>query len=146
METIDTNELEIETLAGDVRDAVLTRVRDLKRPWSMLTEEEQRDLANGFELMANDLVRNAVRMLNDHEWPFTVVKLGDVKIAGGDKGIEAKITASNIEHNRTVLGDHVGDYCTIMMVDSEAFMGEREAPPIDPDQPDLPGADGEADE
>lgn len=136
---IDIEELKIDTLAGDLRDAMLMRVRDMKRPWSMLTESEQRELAAGLDMAARHLVRGAIHLLTDYEFPRAVVTLGEVKIRG-EKGIEAKIGCANIEHNRQVLGEHVGDHVLMLMVDSETFMGEREPAKIDPDQPDLPGS------
>ena len=136
-----TEELQIETLSGDLRDALLMRVRDMKRPWSLLTEQEQREMAEGLDMAARHLVRNAVRLLNDFEWPHAVVKLHEIKIAGGDKGIEAKISAANLECNRSVLGENVGTYCMLLMVDSDTFMAERGPAAVDPDQPELPGGD-----
>ncbi|MDD7973428.1 hypothetical protein [Roseinatronobacter alkalisoli] len=137
----NTEELQIETLSGDLRDAMLMRIRNINRPWSLLTEQEQREMAEGLDMAARHLVRNAVRLLNDYEWPHAVVKLHEIKIAGSDKGIEAKVSASNIEHNRSVLGENVGDYCMLLMVDSDTFMAERAPAAIDPDQPELPGSD-----
>lgn len=129
---VDLGGLKADTLMVDVRDAMLMQFRDKKRPWSLLTEEEQREVANSFELAAKNLVRKTVRMLTDYDFPRTVVALGEVKIKG-EKGIEAKITCQNIEHNRTILGEHVGQLVSLLMVDSDAFEAEREAP-ITPDQ------------
>lgn len=132
---------EAETLAGDVRDFFLGRIRMMQKPWEAMSEAEQTDLANAADLASREVVRKMVRVLNDFAFPHTVVELGEVKI-GGNKGIEAKITASNIEHNRTVLGEHVGDQIIVLMCDSEQFMSARSSVPIDKDQPELP-VDGE---
>jgi len=137
----NTEELQIETLSGDVRDALLMTIRDMKRPWSMLVEQEQRELVARMEMASSNLVRQAVRLLTDYEFPHAVVKLHEIKITGGDKGIEAKISAGNVELNRTVLGENVGAMCMLLMVDSDTFFGEREPAHVDPDQPDLPGED-----
>lgn len=130
-------DLKFDTLSGDVRDALLTRFRMLTKPWEQLTEIQQSDLVNGIDLAARQLVREVVRMVTSYDFPHCVVKLGDVKIMGGDKGIEAKISAMNIEENRSVLGEHVGDWVMVHMVDSATFLGERAAPKITPDQPSL---------
>lgn len=135
---------ELETLMGDLRDVMLMRVRTARKPWEQMTEEEQSFLANGLELAAKDIIRRTVRLLNDHEWPHAVVTLGEVKIKG-EKGIEAKVTCTNIEHNRTVLGEHVGDQIMVLMVDSATFMSERAPVQIDPDQAKMP-LDGEDDQ
>ena len=136
---IDMDELEIETLSGDLRDALLMRVRDMKRPWTMLTADEQREISNVFDRAAQHLVRQTVSLLTDYDFPRCVVTLGEVKIKG-EKGIEAKIGAPNVEQYRNVLGDHVGSMVTMVMVDSETFMAERAPAAIDPDQPELPAA------
>lgn len=135
------------TLMGDVRDAMLMRIRTAQKPWAQMTEDEQMMLANGVDLAARDMVRKTVRLLTSFEWPHAVVTLGEVKIKG-EKGIEAKIVCTNIEHNRTVLGENVGSHVMILMVDSETFMSARAPVRIDPDQPqmDLPEADEDPDE
>lgn len=139
-DTGEVSELAIDTLSGDLRDAMLMRVRDMKRPWSMLTEAEQRDLANGLDMAARDLVRASVRLVTDHQWPTAIVQLQDIKIIGGDKSrIEGKVIASNITEYREVLGDHVSTMVKLVCVDSVTMMGEREEVKIDKDQPDLPG-------
>lgn len=128
---------EAETLKGDVRDFLLSRIRTLQKPWQQMSEAEQRDLVNATEIAAGDVVRRSVRAVNSFEFPHAVVELGEVKI-GGTKGIEAKIMCANIEHNRTVLGEHVGQHIMVLMCDSDAFMGARSDVEIDADQPELP--------
>lgn len=140
MEKSEIDDLKLETLSGDIRDVLLMTIRDLKRPWSMLTAEEQSDVANRMEMASKELVRKSVRLMTDFEFPRAVVTMGEVKIKG-EKGIEAKITCTNIEHNRTVLGEHVGDMVLMLMVDSEQFMAERQPVEITPDQPELPDTD-----
>ncbi len=139
LEAVEVTDLHIDTLSGDVRDAMLMRIRDMKRPWSMLTEEEQLDVANGLDQAAKDLVRKSVRVLSGWDFPRAVVKLQDVKIIGGDKArIDGKIECHNIAENRDVLGEHVGENMILIAVGSTNFMGEQAPPDIDPDQPELP--------
>ncbi|MBM3606568.1 MAG: hypothetical protein FJX25_18215 [Alphaproteobacteria bacterium] len=132
------DDLQLDTLMGDIRDAMLSRIRHMKTSWSLCTEAEQGEIANGLELAAKQLVRGVVRQLTAHEFPHAVVTLGEVKI-GGTKGIEAKITCQNIEVNRNTLGDHVGQMVQIVMIDSDKFLGERSSPDIQPDQSDMFG-------
>lgn len=138
--------LQLDTLRGDIRDAMLSRIKHMKTSWPLLTEAEQAEIVNGLELAAGHLVRAVVRELTAHEFPHAVVSLGEVKI-GGTKGIEAKITCQNIEVNRNTLGDHVGQMVQIVMIDSDKFMGEREPADVQPDQGDMfaaPPAEDEA--
>lgn len=145
------DDLQLDTLRGDIRDAMLNRIRHMKTSWALCTEAEQAEIANGLELAAKNLVRGVVRQLTAHEFPHAVVTLGEVKI-GGSKGIEAKLTCQNIELNRNVLGDHVGQMVQVVMIDSEKFMGERSPADVEPDQstmfrgaPDDAGDDDEGD-
>jgi hypothetical protein len=131
----------LDTLCGDLRDVMLSRVRTARKPWEKMSEAEQTDFANGLQLAASDMVRRMVRLLTSFEYPHAAVTLGEVKIKG-EKGIEAKITCPNAEHNRSVLGEHVGDHVMLLMVDSDTFMGERRPVKIRPDQPQLDLEDG----
>ncbi len=133
---------QLDTLMGDLRDVMLGRIRTTQKPWEKMSEEEQIDLANGLEMAARDIIRRTVRLLNDYPWPHAAVLLGEVKIKGA-KGIEAKVTCDNIELNRTVLGDHIGQHVMILMVDSDRFMAHRAPVDIQPNQPALPMEDGD---
>lgn len=138
-------DLKLDTLMGDIRDEMLTRIKHLKATWNLLTESEQHEVANGLELFSRGLIRKAVGMLTRHEFPHAVVTLSEFKVKGG-KDIEAKISCPNIELNREALGNHVGDMCMLLMVDSETFFGERAPVQTDPDQPGLNlDGDGEGD-
>ncbi len=128
-------DIELETMFGDCRDAMLSRMKHMKTSWPLLNEAEQAEIINGLEMAAKHIVRGAVRAVTKHEFPHAVVELGEVKI-GGSKGIEAKISCQNIELNRNVLGDHVGQMVPIVMIDSDQFMGQREPATAEPDQAD----------
>lgn len=136
-------DLELESLSGDMRDEMLTRIKHLKATWGLLSQNEQMDVANGLELFAKNMVRRAVHLVTRQKFPHTAVQLAEMKI-GGTKGIEAKIICDNIQHNREVLGEHIGQFVQMVMIDSDTFMGERAAVQIDPDQPGL-NLDGDGD-
>ncbi|ABN75776.1 hypothetical protein [Cereibacter sphaeroides] len=127
----------LESLRGDLRDAMLMRIRDLRKPWAQMAEADQSDVINGVDLAAKDIIRKTVALFTGYEWPHAAVTLGEVKIKG-EKGLEAKITCPNIALYREVLGDAVGEQVMILMVDSETFMDERGPACAMPDQGDLP--------
>lgn len=128
---------EIMSLMGDLRDQILARIKSMPTAWSLLTKQEQVEIANGVEYEAREIIKGVVRAVNKHEWPHAVVSLGQVTIKG-EKGIEAKIECANIEHNRNVLGDHVGQHVMIMMVDSDTFMAAKAEAQTDGAQMELP--------
>lgn len=143
LQNVEPSDIHIDTLAGDIRDHVLDLYKTMKTPWPLLAESKQRDLANGADLLARDMVRRVVRLVTAHDFPRVVVKVGDLKVAGGDKaGLEAKVTAANVTENREVLCKLPGRYAVLLCVDSDEFMGEREPVKVDPDQPELPTGDG----
>lgn len=137
-------DLRLESLSGDMRDEMLTRIKQLKATWGLLSQNEQMDVANGLELFAKNMVRRAVHLVTRQKFPHTAVQLAEMKI-GGSKGIEAKIICDNVQHNREVLGEHVGQFVQIVMIDSDTFMGERNAVQTDPDQPGF-NLDGDGDQ
>lgn len=137
-------DLDLSTLSGDLRDEMLNRIKHLKATWGFLSQGEQQEVANGLELFAKNLVRRSVHLVTRQPFPHAAVQLAEMKIKGG-KYIEAKIVCTNIEHNRSVLGEHIGQHVQIVMIDSDTFMGERSPAKTDPDQPDL-GLDGDGEE
>ena len=54
---------ELGTLMGDMRDAMLMRIRTLQKPWPQMSEQEQTDCANGIEL-ADMLTKHRSVVLN----------------------------------------------------------------------------------
>ncbi|NPD17569.1 hypothetical protein HOY34_20500 [Xinfangfangia sp. D13-10-4-6] len=129
-------DLDLETLSGDIRDEMLSRMKHLKATWGLLSQAEQAEVGNGLELFSKSLIRKVIGKLAKHEFPHVVVSLAEFKVKGG-KDIEAKITCPNIAVNRDPLGDRVGDMCMLVMADAETFFGERAPVKTDPDQPGL---------
>jgi hypothetical protein len=141
---MDDDSIKLDTLSGDIRDVLLGHFRNQPKSWPEMAADDQRMVANAFTAAANELVRKVVQVFTSYEFPRAVVTLGEVKIKG-EKGIEAKIGCPNIEHYRSILGQHVGQNIMVLMVDSETFMNSRAPVKIEDDQPDLPLGDGEGD-
>lgn len=142
----DLPELEVdvdtETLAGDVRDAMLTRYKQMPAPWSHMTQEQQNMLAEGAAYDARRLVEEAVQAVTAYEFPRAVGKIAKMVVIpkqGERPGrIECPVHFQLIPENLGVLGTEVGSMVAVIMVDSAAFKGERAPVQTDPDQPDLP--------
>lgn len=133
---MDAPEVERDTLFGDVRDALLTRFRNTRKPWEQMSEQEQRETVEAFSMTARHVVREAVKAVTDYDFLRCVVTLGAVQIKD-KQTIEAKITCQNIEDYRSTIGEAVGEHVMLLAVDSDAFMAARAEPKIDPDQPGL---------
>jgi hypothetical protein len=131
---------EIQKLEGQIRNFLLDRIKNNWKPWQQMTVDEQQQLVNAVEQQARDTIRGTVRAVNNYEWAHCTVVLGQVTLKGGDKGIEAKITCSNVDENRNFLGEHVDKHVLILSTDAETFFGARDKVKYDGrnSQMDLP--------
>lgn len=127
-------ELAAETLSGDVRDALLTKIRTLQKPWQQMSEREQRDLNWFIEETAKDLVRRVVNVVTSSEFPSVHVEVGAFKI---DKGVEIKLTASGTVGNITALAEHGKRAAVLALVAPSDFIGERGPAAVEKDQREL---------
>lgn len=126
---------EIGTLAGDIRDVILTHVRSIKVPWSMLSEQEQVDKIDAIDALGRDVARRVVYLIAASDMPVVHVSIG--KWTVGEQ-IELKVTSSAILENITRLAEHGQNAAVLVLADPGAYMGEREKAQPDPDEPPLP--------
>jgi hypothetical protein len=123
-----------EQLAVDLRDAVLTQIKHLRKPWQQMSEGEQYETANGLEQVARHLVHNAVMVIADRGFPSLLVKLPQVTIKADD--IECRVRAPHTDESRAIMGGAAGGTVMLVVADAAEFFGSRPAT-IDPDQPNL---------
>lgn len=125
-----------ETLAGDLRDALLTHVRSMQTPWSKMSEDQQRDKIYAVERAAQDAVRRAVAVISGRGFDNVRATLGKFSVDGGKvKGTFETIVS---EANVVSLSDHQGQTVLLVLADAADFMGESAPAEPDPDQPSLP--------
>lgn len=127
-------ELQIETLSGDVRDWLVGRLRTYKRPWSLLSEQEQRDEFEAADRAALHLVRNVMQLMLDVSFPAVACTVG--KFTHKDHGLKIEIEAPGTVENVTALLDVRN--AVLVCASIEAFHGEREEPQVDKQEPTLP--------
>jgi gas vesicle protein len=135
-EEVSENEMDIaaETLSGDVRDAILDRIRNLQKPWQQMVEYEQRTLTSDINNVAENLVRKAVNIIGRQG--RTVIQATLEKITIKD-GIKAEISVSQFSEHRHQLCDSQGKAILIVVADAEEFTGERGPAEIDKDQGEI---------
>ncbi len=73
-------ELAADTLRGDVRDALLSHIRDLAKPFSALSESQQRDVIDAVDKTAQHVVRGSVAIVANQGFPSI-----DVRVSGKGK-------------------------------------------------------------
>ena len=129
-------DLAVETLSGDLADALLDRIKNLKKPWQQCNQGEQRDLVTGMRGATEHLVTEAVRKIAAFGRRVIVVHVEKVDIKGG---LKATITCQKTQQALLDLGMAEGNTALIVLADEEQFIGARtsEAEATDPDQGDL---------
>ncbi|MEL6233304.1 MAG: metallopeptidase TldD-related protein [Pseudomonadota bacterium] len=132
------DDLQHETLAGDVRDVMLEWIRDLKSPWSLMSEDKQRAVVSSVQVAAHDLVARATAIIAARGFDSATVLLKELKIKDA---IEGKIVAANESFYRDRLGERVGSPALIVFADPEDFAGQKADAEVDPDQRSLPGTE-----
>lgn len=135
METTEQQDVQAETLSGDIRDSFLTIFRDVKDPWAKLPEFDQMTINARVERLAQDLVRRAVFIALDRGFVHIPVTTGKAVLADG---IKIEVSASRIAKNCTILGENPPGPAVLVFADVEDFIGERAPAPVDQDQPGLP--------
>lgn len=130
-ETID---IATATVTGDVRDFLLDRVKTMGKPWTAMSEDDQRDQIYACKSAAEHLVRTVVQVIAAAGRKVIVGQL--VKVNVKDK-IQAQVDFSKLDEQRHELFDSVGTPVLLVVADAEQFTGERApAEPI-PDQQDM---------
>jgi hypothetical protein len=134
METTEHLDLQVETLSGDIRDSLLTHLRDMRSGWAMMGERDQRAKIGVVERAAEDLVRKVVNLVSGTQYPEIEATVGPVKL---DKGVEIKLATVDTVENITALAKHGKARAVLVLVDPKIFYGEREPAEVDPDEPTM---------
>lgn len=129
--------LAVRTLAGDVRDALLHRLKHEqdKRAWTDRSEDEQRATINQITQVAEALVRGVVRLIGSEALPALGGTLASVTVKDG---IKAVLELNRNDENRHALYDAEGKQVMVVLADPTQFFGAREEWSLKKDQPDLP--------
>lgn len=129
-------ELNTDTLSGDVRSAIMDKVRGTNMSWGMMSEGQQRTFSHEIDELARYLVKEAVSLIAADGMPVIRAKCTGVNHKKGG-AIEAKLELGGADEQRHELFDAVDSFVTIVVADHDRYIGEQQPEPIDPDQPDL---------
>ncbi|MEN3208616.1 hypothetical protein PUR23_01040 [Methylorubrum populi] len=126
-------ELAADTLRGDVRDALLTHIRDLEKPFSLLSETRQRDIIEAIDRTAQHVVRGSVDIIANQGFPAIDVRVSS-KGKWGDGSIELTVGAAFSQSNANKISEHGAGAAVLVLAEPGEFFGERRAARPDPDQ------------
>jgi len=131
------------TIAGDLRDTMLDIVKANPKPWSLLGEDLQKQVASAIQTAAQTAVRRIVLLVAeaDAEGDTIHAKLDSYSEKGG---LKISLTAAGDTATVVALHLSVGQNVIIKRADPNAFNGQRGEPHIDPDQPGLAFEGGDA--
>lgn len=128
-----------DTIGGDLLNALMQEIRLLPDIWPKLPESEQEEIIDRLRARVGDNVREAARLIAS-AGRLTVV--GELKkITFGDKVVA---TLEFGKQDPTAMDlCHVQGMAVLLVVSaSNAHIGGLDGVHGDPDQPDLPGVDG----
>lgn len=80
--TIEIDELNTDTLRGDVRDAILSEFKHIDGPWSKAKEGEQERLIRRANDIAGTLVRGAIDLIAAKGLPALPITVGKITVEG----------------------------------------------------------------
>jgi hypothetical protein len=129
-----------ETVAGDLLNALTRELKVMPDIWPKLSEQEQNEIIERLRMRVADNVRQAVKLIASEKRVTVVADLK--KIVFGEK-VEAVLAISDRDPARLDLADARGQMCLIVVADSQAHMGGLDDVKGEPDQPGLPGVDGD---
>lgn len=123
-----------DTLMGDVRDALLDRIKGMDHPYKLLKEDQQLELIDGCERIARNLVTEAVRIIAANGRTVIPALLEQCTIKDG---VKAVLTMSQHDPHRHELTDAVGKPVLVVVADASQYMGEGDKPKPEPEQSDI---------
>lgn len=126
----------LETLTGDLRDALLTHLRAMETPWTLLPEKKQQEKIDAITRMAEELARRSTELIAAKGFDHVLAKIGKLTIS--EKGsVASAIECAKSEENVVNLMARQNAYAVLILCDPADYFGERAAAKPDPDQPEL---------
>jgi hypothetical protein len=141
-------QLDIDQLVPTARDFLVEQLKMRPKPWSAMSEDEQRDLFAAAEHAATELVRKTVEGIaaGGRSEPIRCLL---TKFNHTDKiTLTAEVKAFSEEETvAAVLGLHKarGKHVLLFVASVDDYRGDL-GPAIDPDEPDLDFAAGDDDD
>jgi hypothetical protein len=127
-------DVQAATLVGDTRDAVLNLFKN-HADWKHMKEATQKDVVASCEHIATELVRKTAEIVAGRGFKSMHCTLEQVVVKDGLKIV---LKASNKAEGKNDLIDSQGGSVTVVLSDINPYLGHRNKPEIDVDEPPLP--------
>jgi hypothetical protein len=114
-----------DTLTGDVRDVILQFIKweTAAKPWNQRSADEQQKTLNRVTNVAENLVRQAVKLIATHGMTAVPGALESVTIKDG---VKAALLLSKADDAWVAAAKHQGGPITLILSSMDDFMGQRE--------------------
>jgi hypothetical protein len=124
------------TLAPDMRDAILDIFKTEPLSWKMTNAENQRGIANRVDRVVEDVIRRACIII--YRQNLVTIDASLAQAVRKDEKIELKINMPGNHPGRHDVIDAVGQIVMLVVgADASNYMDHRPAE-VDPDEPGLP--------
>lgn len=124
---------EADTLRGDVRDFLLSRIRTLQTPWATMSEDQQRSTISDCDHQARRIVDRAVGVVAERGFDQIRVTLGKFTVKDGL--IKGEVTCQATDENMSGFANT--GQGVLVLADPNEFMGQTADAKPDPDQRNL---------
>lgn len=126
--------LAAETLSGDIRDFLLDRLRNMKKPYAAMSEDDQADVIHQATEAAERLVQQVVVLIASQGRKAIVGNLLQVTRKDSIKAVCEFAKTDELRHD---LFDAQGSAVLLVVADARPFTGEQNPANPDPDQGDM---------
>jgi hypothetical protein len=131
-------EFESGTLVGDIRDLIVGIFKERPKPWSQMSQSQQRDVGKMAEAVAEKVIRKAVRVIAEQD---DITVHAALKSYSSGDGFDIKLKAASDEETALQLYRLQGHDVVLISADSNRFKGQKKPIDTQPDEPDLPFSD-----
>ncbi len=113
------------TLLGDLRDAILDRLRAMRMPWATMSQAEQNEMIENVTRVATHLVHETTNAIASKGFPTVKGKLIHAKIKDA---MQLQVDISRHDAQRLTVLDSVGLPVLLVIAEPDMFMGEKKPP------------------
>jgi hypothetical protein len=127
------------TLIRGMENAVLNEVRNMPDTWPKMSELTQKAFIHRLDQRMQEIVSKAIVILAADARPALKGTLLNISVKDGYK---AAVQVSRTDPSRHLLADAIGSTVLVVIADAAPY-SEGPLPKADPDQPKLPGVEGD---
>ena len=123
-----------ETMLGDLMSCAIEQCKALPAPWQKISESQQKEVLDRVERQCSLAISKAVQIIASYDRPHMRATLKNVTFEGG---IKCKLELPSNAENRDLLADASGGVVTLVITETDSYLGKSTAPTAEADQRDM---------